>query len=95
MSDMLLGACGLILFLAVIFVAGYFLYKFKNARLTNAWGPLVSLVNGKVVGDGGGGTSSWLSGTYQGRPVVAKLAPTPQQFGQMVELLARLAEINA
>ena len=75
MSDTLLGAIVLVPFLVFIFVAGYFIYKFKNARLTNAWGPLVGLVNGKVVGDGGGGTSSWLSGTYQGRPVVAKLAP--------------------
>jgi len=75
MSDMLFGAFVLVLFLVVAVVAGYFFYKFKNARLANAWGPLVGLVNGKVVGDGGGGASSWLSGTYQGRPVVAKLAP--------------------
>ena len=75
MSDMLFGAIGLVIFLVAIAIAGYFLYKFQNARLTNAWGPLVGLVNGKVVGDGGGAASSWLSGTYQGRPVVAKLAP--------------------
>lgn len=75
MSDTLLGVCSLSIFIPFIIVMGYFIYKFKNARLTNAWGPLVALVNGKVVGDGGGGTSSWLSGTYQGRPVVAKLAP--------------------
>lgn len=75
MLEMLLGVCGLAVFLVVIFVAGYFFYKFKNARLTSAWGPLVGLVNGTVRGDGGGGTSSTLSGTYQGRPVVATLAP--------------------
>ena len=75
MSDMLLGICGLAVFLVVVFVAGYFYYKFQNARLTGAWGPLVGLVNGKVTGDGGGGTSSTLRGTYQGRPVVATLAP--------------------
>ena len=66
MSDMLFGAIGLVIFLVVVFIAGYFLYKFKNARLTTAWGPLVGLVNGEVVGDGGGAASSWLSGTYQG-----------------------------
>jgi len=75
MSDMLLGAIVLVPFLVFIFVAGYFIYKFKNRRLTAAWGPLVALVNGQVVGDGGGAASSWLRGTYQGRPVVAKLAP--------------------
>lgn len=75
MSDMLFGAIGLIIFLTVVFIAGYFFYKFKNARLTNAWGPLVGLVNGTVRGDGGGGTSSSLSGVYLGRPVVATLAP--------------------
>lgn len=79
MADMLYGAIGLVIFLVVAFIAGYFLYKFKNARLTSAWGPLVGLVNGKVVGDGGGAASSWLSGTYQGRPVVAKLAPDLNQ----------------
>ena len=79
MSDMLLGAIVLVPFLAFIFVAGYFIYQFKNRQLTSAWGPLVGLVNGKVVGDGGGGASSWLSGTFQGRPVVAKLAPNPNQ----------------
>ena len=75
MSDTLLGAIVLVPFLVFIFVAGYLIYKFKNRRLTAAWGPLVALVNGQVVGDGGGGTSSWLSGAYQGRAVVAKLAP--------------------
>ena len=79
MADMLFGAVGLVIFIVVVFIAGYFLYKFKNARLTSAWGPLVGLVNGKVVGDGGGAASSWLSGTYQGRPVVAKLAPNLNQ----------------
>lgn len=75
MSDMLFGAIGLVIFLVVVVIAGYFFYKFQNARLTNAWGPLVGLVNGKVTGDGGGAASSWLSGAYQGRPMVAKLAP--------------------
>lgn len=75
MADMVYGAIGLVIFLVVVFIAGYFLYKFKNARLTSAWGPLVGLVNGKVVGDGGGAASSWLTGTYRGRAIAAKIAP--------------------
>lgn len=79
MSDFLFGVIGLILFLAVGLVGGYVLYRFKNRQLTNAWEPLVALVNGKVVGDGGGGATSWLSGTYKGRPVVASLSPNINQ----------------
>lgn len=79
MSDILLGVGGLIIFLAIAGVGGYIFYKFQNARLTDAWGPLVGLVNGQVTGDGGGAASSWLSGTYQGRPIVAKLAPNLNQ----------------
>lgn len=75
MSDMVLGTLILIVFLIVVFIAGYFLYRFKNARLTGAWGPLVSLVNGKVVGDGGGGATSWLTGTYKSRKVQASMTP--------------------
>lgn len=75
MSDTLLGILGLAVFLVFIFVAGYFIYKFKNARLARAWGPLPGLINGRVTGDGGGGATSWLSGVYNGRPVVAALAP--------------------
>ena len=76
MSDMLLGVIVLVPFLVFIFVAGYFIYKFKNARLASAWGPLVGLVNDvTIAGDGGGGASSWLTGTYRGRPIAAKLAP--------------------
>ncbi|HRO24233.1 MAG TPA: hypothetical protein PLR07_08070 [Promineifilum sp.] len=62
MSDMVFGAIGLIIFLALIFVAGALLYKLVNARFNRAWGPLMPLI--KVVGDGGGGATSWLVGTY-------------------------------
>lgn len=80
MSDMLFGAVGLVIFLVVVFIAGYFLYKFKNARLTKAWGPLVGLVNGQIVGDGGGAASSWLTGVYRGRPIAAKIAPDLNKY---------------
>lgn len=75
MSDMVFGAIGLIIFLALIFVAGALLYKLVNARFNRAWGPLMPLINGKVVGDGGGGATSWLVGAYQGRKVQASMTP--------------------
>lgn len=80
MSDILFGAIGLVIFLVVAFVGGYFLYKFKNSRLTQAWGPLVQLVNGKVVGDGGGGATSWMVGTYKGRKVQASMVPDRNMY---------------
>lgn len=79
MSDTLLGIVILAGFLIIVFVAGYFLYKFKNARLASAWGPLAGLINGRVTGDGGGAATSWLSGAYRGRPVVAALSPNLNQ----------------
>jgi hypothetical protein len=79
---MLLGGVILAVFLIVVFVAGYFLYKFKNARLASAWGPLVALVNGQITGDGGGGATSWLTGTYRGRPVIASLSPNINQHDE-------------
>ncbi|MCL4804183.1 MAG: hypothetical protein KJ046_07790 [Anaerolineae bacterium] len=82
MSDMVFGAIGLIIFLAVIFIAGYFLYMFKNARFKNAWGPLVSLVDGKVVDDGGGGATSWLVGSYKGWKVQASMTPGRNMYSQ-------------
>ena len=80
MSDTLFGIIGLVIFLAVVFVGGYLLYKLKNARFTRAWGPLVQLVNGKVVGDGGGGATSWLVGTYKGRKVQASMVPDRNMY---------------
>lgn len=75
MSDTVLGIVILIPFLIAVFIAGYLLYKFKNRRLTAAWGPLVGLVNGTVSGDGGGAATSWLTGVWKGRAVAASLSP--------------------
>lgn len=83
MSDFVFGAIGLAIFLVVVFVGGYLLYKFKNARLTNAWGPLVAMVDGKVVGDGGGAATSWLTGTYKGRPIQASMVPGRNQYSSI------------
>lgn len=80
MSDMIFGTIWLVIFLVVVFVIGYFFYKFKNSRLTKAWGPLVDLVNGKVVGDGGGGATSWLEGTYKDRKVQASMVPDRNMY---------------
>jgi hypothetical protein len=80
MSDILFGAVGLVIFLAVAFVGGYLLYKVKNARFSKAWGPLVQLVDGKVVGDGGGGATSWLVGIYKGRKVQAGMVPDRNMY---------------
>ncbi len=84
MSDMLFGGIILIGFLIVVFIAGYFLYRIKNARLTGEWGALPALVNGKVVGDGGGGVTSWLVGTYQGRKVQASIVPDHNMYSDEV-----------
>ena len=85
MSDFLLGAIGLVLFLAVVFAAGYVFYRFKNARLASEWGPLVAMVNGKVVGDGGGGATSWLVGTYKGRPIQASIVPDHNMYSSLTD----------
>lgn len=80
MNDMLFGAIVLAIFLVFVFIFGYLLYRFKNARLTNAWGPLVSQVNGKVAGDGGGGATSWLTGNYRGHNVQASMVPNRNMY---------------
>lgn len=80
MSDMLFGAIVLVIFLVFIFILGYFIYRFKNARLTNAWGQLIGLVNGQIVGDGGGAATSWLTGTYRNYSVQASINPNRNMY---------------
>src|SRR5688572_5887827 len=74
--DLLLGAAILVPFLVAVFAAGLVLNRFKNRRFHTAWAPLVPVINGTIVDDGGGAASSWLTGTFQGRKVHAKMAPT-------------------
>lgn len=94
MSDMLFGAIGLIIFLAVVFAAGFVFYKFQNARMAGKWGPLVGLVNGKVVGDGGGGATSWLMGTYKGRKVQAATTPNRNVYSSTGDMDSSNARYN-
>ncbi|HET9229052.1 MAG TPA: hypothetical protein VFR31_20410, partial [Thermoanaerobaculia bacterium] len=59
---------------------GKVIATFKNARFTQAWTPLVPLINGKVVHDGGGAATSWLVGTWQGRKVRALMSPDRNRY---------------
>jgi hypothetical protein len=79
-SDMALGSVVLFFFLIFIFALGKVIYTFKNARFTRAWSPLVPIINGTVVGDGGGGATSWLTGTWQGRRVRAMMIPGRNRY---------------
>ena len=74
-GDLLFGSAVLAVFLVFVFALGYVIYKFKNLRFTRAWAPLVPLIQGTVSGDGGGGTTSWLTGTYRGQKVRAAMVP--------------------
>ncbi|HYD51225.1 MAG TPA: hypothetical protein VEA99_01310, partial [Gemmatimonadaceae bacterium] len=51
--------------------------KIKNRRFTRAWQPLLPTLQGaEILPDrGGGAASSWLTGTYRGRPVFAQMTP--------------------
>jgi hypothetical protein len=74
-SDLLFGVAVLIPFLIGIFLLGWLINKFKNRRFTGAWQPLVPIIGGKVVEDGGGAATSWLTGTFEGRQVHASMTP--------------------
>lgn len=75
MSDIVLGVIGLVVLLAAALGIGLVYYRFKQARFVRAWAPLIELVNGRVRDSEGGSDSSWLSGTYQGRPIEAAMIP--------------------
>jgi hypothetical protein len=80
-SDLIVGVVGLVIFLAFCFGVGYLLYLWKNIRFTKAWQPLVSVIGGTVSGDGGGGATSWLSGTYKGKTAGAQMSPNAATGG--------------
>lgn len=73
--DTVLSVMGLAVFLVLAYGVGVLLSRFKNARFRKAWAPLQALIDGKVVDDGGGAATSWLTGTYQGYQVRARMAP--------------------
>jgi hypothetical protein len=79
-SDLILGAVVLVIFLIFVFVAGWILNKFKNARFTRAWTPLQPIINGKVHEDGGGAATSYLVGTYRGWQVQASMTPNRNRY---------------
>lgn len=79
-SDILLGVAVLIPFLICVFAAGFILNRFKNRRFVKAWASLVPIIGGKVIDDGGGATTSWLKGTYQGRQVWASMVPNRNRY---------------
>ena len=74
-SDLITGSVILAVFLACVFGAGVLLNRFKNARFARAWKPLQPVIDGKVVDDGGGAATSWLTGTYKGKQVRASMVP--------------------
>jgi hypothetical protein len=81
MSDTVLGTTILVMFLALVFAAGKVLYRIKNAALAREWAPLrPSIENARVVGDEGGGATSWLTGTYRGRRITASISPDVSSY---------------
>lgn len=79
-SDFIFGAVVLAIFLVFVFVLGWLISKFKNARFAKAWVPLLPIINGTITDDGGGAATSWLTGTYQGRRVRASMTPERNRY---------------
>lgn len=80
MSDTTLGVIILVVFLVVAYFIGRLLSNIKNAKFAKAWSPFIPIINGSVVFDKGGAASSSLVGTYQGRKVVATMAPKLNKY---------------
>ena len=79
-SDFIFGAVVLVIFLIFVFVLGWLINKFKNARFAKAWASLQPIINGKVHEDGGGAATSYLVGTYQGWQVQASMMPNRNMY---------------
>lgn len=77
---MLFGGMVLAIFLVFVFLLGMVINRFKNARFRKAWAPLIPMIQGKVVEDGGGAATSWLAGTYRGKRVVASMVPDRNRY---------------
>jgi hypothetical protein len=82
MSDFTVGLIVMPFFLAFIFTLGYAISRVKNAAMSRAWTPLRTLIDGggTISGDGGGGATSYLSGTYRGRRVRASMSPDVAKY---------------
>ena len=79
-SDTVLGSVVLVLFVAFCIGLGKVIVTFKNARYAKAWSPLIPIIGGTVVHDGGGAATSWLVGTWQGRKVQALMSPDRNRY---------------
>jgi hypothetical protein len=79
-QNTLFGIAVLVPFLVLVFLLGFAINRFKNRRFTRAWAPLVPVIGGKIVEDGGGGASSWLTGTWRGRTVRAGMVPDRNRY---------------
>src|SRR5689334_22524567 len=79
LSDFWLGVIVLIPFMVGVFTLGWLINRFKNRRFTVAWRPLVPVIGGRVVEDGGGAATSWLTGTFEGRRVYGSMIPDRNQ----------------
>jgi hypothetical protein len=84
-GDLVIGTIGLVIFLIVVLLAALLLSRFRNARFAKAWASLVPIVRGTITGDGGGAATSWLSGTYRGRPVRASMIPGRNRYTESSE----------
>lgn len=75
-TDFWNGVLILAVFIPAIIAMGYAIYRFKNARLTRAWRPLLDLFEGaQTAGDGGGAAASFLRGRYRGHQFDAVMYP--------------------
>jgi hypothetical protein len=79
-KDLITGSIILVVFLVCVFAAGRVLSRVRNARCARAWEPLVPVIGGKVVDDGGGAATSWMTGTYKGRLVCASMVPNRNRY---------------
>lgn len=79
-SDLLFGVVVTVVFLIFVFALGYLIYRFKNYRFDRAWAHLIPLVNGTVTGDGGGGATSWLTGTYRDQRMRSTMIPNRNRY---------------
>ncbi len=71
-----LAVVGLVVFVYLAYRVGKILNAFKHRRFTQAWQPLIGIVNGKVHEDPqGGGASSWLVGEWKSKTIHARMTP--------------------
>lgn len=80
LPDWAIGVPVMIVFMIFVFALGWVLNTIKNAKFARDWKPLIPVIDGKVLSDGGGATTSWLIGTYRGWRVQAAMTPHRNQI---------------